>query len=716
MLLQTSAGLPFAPIDNPDLHPVPQEMAASCPAVTGLGRDALLRLEDRDASAASDHAAESWTDLACVRLALWQNGALSRQSALMTAGDTWLEGAAMAAMHAVRDTPKDPRANSLLADVVVNGDALGPVALAADSVLLAAARSGIGNPAIFRACATVALRMGDAPAARVCARAGLHAGADSTWHDVTLSRLSFRDHDTVAGTALFLQAVAAIRDTADRRVISWHLQWFLTPAENKAWDTVTAGDRERWVRDRLASRDVRDARPPGSRLAAHFERLDTVDVNFRMNIPRNRRDAARTLPAVDPDLGRLIDVDSFVRANSEPGAVHARVMREYKRWQTDYDDRGVVWLRYGAPDHRVIWPCTQVGPPCETVRELWTYDIGGQELLLNFENEAFSGEVAATRLVTGVLGSYFCGVDARRCLLTEESKMAAAQPPGRNAGRTPFVTLETMESLHQVDQSFITEATTTDDNSVRHERPIMTVAHLSRLWDPATGAVMALGTYALRIDDLAAESRDGKRAVEVNVSLRQWDGRLGAWYDTTIVRRAVLPPSTSGESWLTGLVVAPSSAAVREWSLAAEQQTGRLGRAYQTGGVALADGPIALSDLILGSARQDLAWDDHGTAVPLAPLNGVVKSAPIALYYQVRSAGARGAITTTVVIYPIKDSATAKTPALSIASSGALRTGINEVARSVDASRLGKGTYLIEVRLSDQTGVIARRTATLSLK
>ena len=138
------------------------------------------------------------------------------------------------------------------------------------------------------------------------------------------------------------------------------------------------------------------------------------------------------------------------------------------------------------------------------------YELDGKSIVLQFEVERFSGSTEATRLVTGVLGSYICGLDTKRCGLTTLSIgnwYANKNPNPAYRPQTPFVAPEDIAHIREQDQQWINVATTKDDNSPRGDRNIEMHSALHRLWDPLTQAPIALVTYALPVKQLGAVAR-----------------------------------------------------------------------------------------------------------------------------------------------------------------------------------------------------------------
>ncbi|MGH7583760.1 MAG: hypothetical protein ACREL5_11095, partial [Gemmatimonadales bacterium] len=444
------------------------------------------------------------------------------------------------------------------------------------------------------------------------------------------------------------------------------------------------------VRNAVIERDVRDGQPFGARLAEHFNRLEYVEKNFALRVAGVLHDAMRSTAVAGCDASH--DTLSFSHDTT--------VFRAYARWQTDFDDRGVVWMRWGKPS-RIALDTTL----CAT--ESWRYDVDGKVLLLTFQWEAMSGSTAATTLRTGMLKDYICALDTWRCGL------AMASDPG-----VPFpLPPEQMMQAIADDRRHIALATTTDDNSVRGDRNIALGAMLHRLWDPESEIPIAVVTYGVPVKDLSAQQGTEGRTTLLDFELQQWDPSLDKWSDTVFSRHFALPDTSVHRPDIVGFVAIASTPGVSSWSLVATQPDHRRGRAYDVDSPGLGAGTVVLSDLIIGAPSERVIWSLHNVEIPLAPAGVVDRDKPVDLYYQVKSAEPHADLQTTVALYRVTDAVSRDTAALEVSYVQSLRAGINEIAPSLDVSRLDKGDYRLEVRLADGTGnVVTRRSARVTLR
>lgn len=673
----------------------------ACPAAPAA-RSELFKAE----VVAADHAgrdandAAAWHTLACVRAHLDVDGAIGRESREMPLGTSWQEGAINAELRALTAEPDRRESAELLA--VLMSDQPEPKPAAAIRMALArAVTDGVAAPAAVRGCAALSLRLGDLAATNRCVEIGLEGGADSTWQLMMLARLASRTPDTAFVSTLFDGALGSAHDAAAWSEVGWQIRWFLEPDEWDEWQTLDDKRRAGWVRDRLASRDIRDGKRAGARLVEHFHRLDYAEEHFRRILPRVLRGFSQN--AADPEGG--MDWDG-VRFTATPEAVSAQPFRFYQPWQEELDDRGAIWIRFGKPDniYRFVYGLR---------RESWLYTLDGTRLLLHFESEQYDGSNDPTRLVAGVVGLYLCGMDLPACAVAQ--RLACWElPNGCPDGQSP-VTLEQMERVRTENRHDIAEATTKDDNSVRVAHHIATVATLSRVWDPTTGATLAVVPYALRLGDVAIDPDSGTATIDLAV--RQWNPVTTAWQATEISQRIRLPALRDDDSHIAGFLVVPSTDGVSAWSLVAGQGTDRLGRTFADRIPPLATGPLAISDVVLGAESQGQSWlTTGGRTIPLGPLGSYDRRQPVAVYWQTDSERARVKVRTTIRLLRT-DRKGALSVALEVATEGELARGLTEFQREVGVAQLDAGSYRLEVELTDLgDGATVKRSARLLLR
>ncbi len=702
------------PADGPVLslaaEPLRDAIVSVCGPNLRVGREELL---DREAklSWSRPTGSDSLRGLACIRGMLAGEGLPGREGFLMPPGESWRSGALAANARLLEQNPGDLEALRLLSAILLD-EPLAEDARTWAPALINGIAAGVSDRAVLRACVVLFIGQREYGEARRCAERGLREGVDSTTHFLVVARERFAAHDTTLGAWAFDQAVRAAHHTRSVDEVTWHVAWFLSPTERATWDTLPTAVRTRWLMDRLVARDIRDGRARDARLAEHFARLEHVIDRFALQVtPMMRR---RILSGISVTEEKTQPLPEIEPSTSELG--NALNYRAYRRWQVDFDDRGVVWMRFGRPDDVTVY--IRPGAGAFIVYEAWKYRIDDETLILSFQSEEGDGSGEATRLVTGNWGEYYCGFDIYRCTLANRVQSAGRfnALTGRSAaaGRVGILP-EQIATLREADREFIVEATTKDDNSVRAAKHLATTAQYLRLWNPTNGRPIALMPYAVRTADLETIRVDGQPAVVFKVAVQSWDPTREVWQDTTVVRRLRVPDRVGGDARLTGLVEVPRTDGVSAWSLLTSQDTSRRGRAFGDALASLGDGAIVLSDLILGAARQGQTWQSGSGVVVLAPLGTFARNEPVELYYQVRSTAPQPGARTTVALYRIASGVRAEAPALELSFGSALDAGITEVRRSLDVNRLDQGTYFIDVRVA-ATGVSVVQGSRLELR
>jgi hypothetical protein len=680
---------PFTPMEHPGVTPDRVErVLALCPLPTSNNRRALLdheeHLANRVRDAKPEASAAQWGALACARARLDAIGALSRSSHRMDAGTSWRDGAIDAAIYATRLPAADAGTFELLGLLALmesHPDALPGLA----TTMRRAAASGITSPSVLRACSEFAVRSADAAALGECGALGLASGQDSTWHLIRLARQRFREADSLGGFELFELAASAAHASEELVDLDWHLQWFLSPAEWAAWTELPDSFRGSWVRDQLIERDLRDGRAPAARLAEHFARLDHVERNFMLDVASARRATSRS------------NAGMFHSSPAGAPPVVETIYREYQRWQVDFDDRGVVWMRFGKPD------LVAGNVPPDGVRgiETWRYDIDGTPMFVHFTEADLDGSSGNTMSVVGVVGPWQCGLDSWRCLLAD-----------RIGGIPP----EQLLRARDADREYLAIATTRDDNSPRGvKQPIRALGQVHQLWHVTTGDPMLIVAYGMRLQDLRVTTDSaGVERADVALVLRWWHPELAEWNEDSLPGLLPVPATRTGETHLTGFKVYTGVAGVGSWGLVAAQPGGRWGRAYGRL-TPLADGPLAVSDLILAPESRGLSLVHGADRIFLSPGGSVVGTAPLRLYYQVRSTERHAQVATTIEVRRVGAAGTDSLPAIQLSFTGALEAGITPIAREVSVAELRSGRYQLDVTVTVRGVGTVRRQVLITL-
>lgn len=145
--------------------------------------------------------------------------------------------------------------------------------------------------------------------------------------------------------------------TDDREVVAMYrrdLEPIAREAELHAFDARAGTARAEWLRSYWEQLGARDLRDPTQRLVEHFRRWDVARRDFRLP-PFRRR--------------------------------YRWGLEIYQSGDSELDDRGVIWLRHGAPTLRIEWPRVEYLRMPERRNygnESWRYDRPEGPMVLHF--------------------------------------------------------------------------------------------------------------------------------------------------------------------------------------------------------------------------------------------------------------------------------------------------------------------------------------------
>lgn len=380
----------------------------------------------------------------------------------------------------------------------------------------------------------------------------------------------------------------------------------------RAFDAAHPEARVALVRDFWTSRDDDELHPRGARVAEHYRRLDVARRSYRL-----------------------------VSENRQYG-----ITERYRSDQTEYDDRGVIYIRHGEPDER-----TQYNAPGIEPNESWIYHREGPDLVFHFvarqdvqdfrlveslfdvldyastvamrdldrfNNDAFSGDLR--RHIEGLILS-------RELFDPLYSRLLGA-------GRSSSAQLLTEERA--IGRRSIAIGTTTDSWELDLGDPIDAHLRVLAVGSDAGGPQLQVA-FAIPGRDLAAREVEQGYAypVRIRASVISLDGTTVARTDTT---RSFLTTAPIGENQLLlgrlPVNVPPGLLTVR---VALQTDMGGLVTAREDVRVPSPLGPEpGLSDIALGARSVYLPWPvPGGDSAWVNPLSRYDRDEPALLYFEV---------------------------------------------------------------------------------
>lgn len=492
--------------------------------------------------------------------------------------------------------------------------------------------------------------------------------ADTGLAAVELARTVLGADTGVASTAAaesLYYAAAALDDSAAVAGLRADLAPLVDSMELGRFDAVRGAARAAWLRRFWTDRDRVDLRIPGERLREHYRRLTIARRDFALSINRRYyawRDA-------------------------------------YRSGSTEFDDRGIVFLRHGEPTDR-LRPFILHAMPNET----WRYARPDGDLVLHFSaggGGGDGGDLYDYRLVSSVL-------DLRGDGMSPEDAVLSRAPIGDIysdlAGRGPYAQTRLAEEERARGGASIAVATTTDSHLLRFPHHLEVAADLLAVSGGGPSAQLA---FAIRDSTLARPSPDAARRVRVRLAATDRDERPVTTLDTLVTYR-----DTAGGSdgWLVGHVAVALPAGGWRWraAISIDDSTGAL---LRTGAVRVPSSGWDLGDIAIGGPGIAARWEAApGDTVFLTPFAAFRRVQALELYYELHGAVPGHRYRHEITLSRRRaDQRQDRHPAMSLAFDEAAPAALARIHRGLDLTRLKAGDYVLRVRVSDDSGRTVER-------
>ncbi|HMJ59487.1 MAG TPA: GWxTD domain-containing protein [Gemmatimonadales bacterium] len=644
-----------------------------------------------------------WYGLGLAELALGESSVLALENLRQMLGKDYLSKAARAFARATEVDPSFAFAVVDLANTALTQRIKPRLDVALSAVRLAAGSPAGRHADVQLVRGRVEREAGEADSAIAGFRAFLAVGGDSGVGLLEIARtFYFARRRTDAWTAYFAGARAATSAGALTLYRS-DLSWIADSVELAAFDALPDPPaRARWLEAFWSRRDVVEARDVGERLAEHYRRWFYVRRSFRL-VSRHR---------------------------------HYDITEVYRAKQTEFDDRGVIYLRHGEPDRRARFACPEVEQPngegCAP-NESWLYRreaAEGGDLVFHF---AARGDVQDYKLIESLVDAlgFRSGVQAGAYSDPRVSELYASREEfGSLYGRVGH-SLNAPGSALSEDRAHgrrsIAVGTTSDSYAQRFDEALDVVAsEFVIAAGPGVGQGQMLHVvFAVPGERLTPESA-GEGAgllypLHFRVVVSDSADRVVARLDTLRVfgaREALRRPA-----YLTGRLALPVPAGRYRYRLLVMTPDGSAGDLVRQDTLdvrPLTGTAFAVSDVVLGREGSGLVWVTSGDTVRLNPLSRFPEGSAAELYYEVYGLP-RGATYHTVVRLEREGRRSllgaigslfggGRAPVL-LEFDAAAEGPVTRVHRGVALRDVGKGMYRLTVVITDSaSGVSATRT------
>ena len=455
----------------------------------------------------------------------------------------------------------------------------------------------------------------------------------------------------------------------------------------RAFDAAQGESRAALVRRFWELRDRDELHSPGERLREHYRRLDFARRNYRL-VSVNRH---------------FDDLTQRYRSN-----------------QTEYDDRGIIYLRHGAPDERASFNAPGVDP-----NESWNYILPEGILLFHFVARQDVQDYRLVESVFDVLG-YASAVAIRNgdsistsvtvdALVRSREGMNPIYSRLINVGRG--VASQLLAEERNIGQRSIAAGTQSDSWPLHFSGELPARLDLLAVGSDSTGPQLQLA-FAIPGSGLTPIPMQQGVAyvVRLRASVMALDGSTVAVLDTT--RRFAARSPVPAQQHLLGrlaLRVPPGTFTVR---MALESDLSGVITTRDTVRVASPLGPeLGLSDLALGAKSINLPWRTaRGDTAWVNPLRSFTRKEPMQLYFEVSGLAPGTPYRVEMVVTKPKGASVFSKllggggAAIKLAfeeRQGA--AGVDAVRREVSLDKLSAATYRLDVTVTTSAGVKAVR-------
>ncbi|HEY2805787.1 MAG TPA: hypothetical protein VGI92_08015 [Gemmatimonadales bacterium] len=596
-----------------------------------------------------------------------------------------LDALSLAARHFARAIEADPSFSMALVDLANTAmkQRISPRLVIAQAALRQAASTAAGRvPAVQLVRGRIERRLLENDSALAAFHAFLSLGGDSGVGGIELARTFAQKGLEDSSVAAYFSAVGRrLSDTA-RIEVRRDLHWFATPGELAEWDAVRPDSMVSWLRRFWFGRDLSDGRRPGERLPEQLRRYQYAVQNFGL--------ASRH---------RGFDV-AFAFSDST---------------QQEFDDRGLVYLRHGAPDQRTQFSATGVEP-----NESWLYRGGepdGTDMILHF---AAINDVQDFRLVQSLLdvcarrgpgfdaipqttstlnGSQRDCVQSRAQLSDLYQRLAQASDdlsPNLWAGERR----QSMEGVHH--------AISTDSYALQFQSELHPVVSIFAVADATMHPELHL---VFAVPGARLHPRDAGGSVTYPLALRMLvydsSGRLVGALDTIRVFRA--SGHIAAGSYLTEQLSMKVPAGNYLYSFVIEEPGESAGDVVHRKELEIPrlDTLFAASDVILGREGSGLIWRRPEGEVALNPLMRYPKDGAATIYYELYGLPQAAHVATRVritraggrsVFHRVFGGGGGADLAYETVTDSPIRT---RVSQHLDLKGLAPGHYVLRVELTD---------------
>ena len=572
-----------------------------------------------------------------------------------------LEAAVAAFAEALRRDPTYLPAIQALYDAAV---ALRDTARMATVVLPAlrtASAAGATDPSVYLALGRAERLMGDPGAAVAAAHGYLATGGDRGLGLRELAWSALLIGDPVGDSAYF--AGAEFDDSLSVAAYREDLALIADDSVLAGFDRSRGSERVSFLRQFWGDKDREALRGEGERLGEHYRRISHAERHYGLEV--NRR-------YYSPPKGR-------------------RAADMYRSGSTRFDDRGLVYVRYGDPSDRVLTVTFGIAP-----NETWTYRRADGDFLLHFAGNE-GGDIHDLRLVPSVTD--IDGVDPRNAdnpatlfAFLDRCRIYAPYCKYLNWGN--FGRRRILRDEREIVLASVNWAVSTDGHELRFSRPLAVAAKAFAVGRAGDRQLVHIA-YQVALDrpDTLPENLAFRVPLRIRVNLADSLGHSAGWADTTTT--ILLPGGGVTSRTVDAVGRATLAAPAGRWryqvAISYDDSTGRV-LPTDTVIVGRFDGSqLAVSDLVLSKGGKGALWvPAPGDSAWFNPRTTWDRNDTLAVYHEIYGLAPGEGYREELVLRR------GRKAELTLGWSGVASGEVTRIARTLSLERVKPGKYVME--------------------
>ncbi len=550
--------------------------------------------------------------------------------------------------------------------------------------LRAAVQAGVVDPEVLRALNRAERVVGDQARAVEAARAlvARDDAAGLALHELAASALALGD--PVGDSAYY--AGAALDDSIAVAAYREDLALIADDSVLAGFDATRGAARAEWLRTFWTDHGRAAFRSDAERLREHYRRIAHAERYFGLEV--NRR--------------HYTDGD-------EPGSNGFGHGDLYRSGSLRFDDRGIVYVRYGEPSAKVLTVTYGIQP-----NETWTYRRADGDYLLHFAANP-GGDIHDYRLIPSVasIGGVDAIADSPATLFAFTDRCRIYPPYCKYLNWGSFGQARILREERAIVRASVTQTVTTDGHELRFARALDAVAKAFAVGEAGDRQLVhVVYQVALQRPDSLAEDVVFRTPLRVRVNLMDSAGRSRAWLDTATSILTQGGGITREQVDAVGRVTLPVPAGVWRYQIALsyDDSTGRVIRSDNVA-VGRFDGrTLAVSDLVLSKDGKGAPWvPAPGDTAWFNPRTTWSREDVLAVYHEVYGLTPGTEYREELVLRR------GKKAELTLGWSGVAREPTLRVARMLALTKVKRGDYLMEfvVTLPDGRKASTRQPITV---